>query len=631
MPNLTQLQTSFAAGEIDPQLIGRTDLRAYADGAARLRNVWVTVGGGVKRRAGFRHVAELTGGRRLAATSLTDGRTRLFVLLDAAVVVLDDETEVASLSAPWREQHLPQLSWATHRGNLFVCHPSLPPQHVVLEPYGVWRVLDWTFDTTPGDGPDQLVRFQPYAKYAAPEASLEAFAGTGPLWTFTSNQRVFDPSHVGTRLRFKGAEVAITSVAADRTTVMGIPQITIDDPSRTFDWEEQAFSPVAGYPAACIVYRERLVAGGVPAAANRLWLSKVGRPFNFDTGSGLDDEAIGFALGDDPAHAIRAFSAGRELEIFTSGSEWTVDGNPLAPASTFAIKQTGIGSYAARQVPPVNVDGASLFVGRGGNSLIEYTFTEIDTAYQAQDLAVRARHLISQPTDLAFDVSRRLVLIVDAKGELSAVTLDRNAQMVAWSRHRTDGEVRAVTVVGDRVYAIIERQGTTRLERLDDDLTVDAAVRSTAMAATNVWTGLEHLEGAVVTILGDGVDLGTATVVAGTVTAATAATDAVIGLSFEHDVEPLPLLIDGRRRAELYRPVQIDFQLHDTAALDVDLGEGLRVIDLGGTGPEGFTGTRTLRARGWRRGDAGPLWRITGSRPLPFQLLSATSDVKVTR
>ena len=631
MTDLRPMQTSFAAGEIDPQLVSRSDLGAYDEGALELTNVRVTTGGGVTRRAGLRHVADIAGAGRLAAVPLEGGAVRVFVLVDRKALVYDDEQLVAELEAPWTEAHLPRLSWASHRGNLFVCHPALPPQHVVLEPYGIWRVLSWVFDTKPGADADKVVRLQPYAKFANPEASLEATADGGELWSFTSNQQVFGPGHAGTRLRFKGVEVALTSVAADGFTALGIPQTPIDDGARTFDWAEQAFSPVAGYPSACIVFRDRLVVGGVPRMPHRLWMSRIGRPFDFDTGTGLADEAIAVALGDDPAHAIRAFSTGRELEVFTTASEWTVDGRPLSPAGIYAVKQTGLGCYEPRYIPPASVDGTSVFVARGGDAVVEYVFTDIDTAYQAENLAVRARHLVAQPRDLSFDPARRLLVMVNGDGGLATCTLDRNAAMVAWSRQETAGAVTAVTQAGGRIYLLVDRAGTTRLEALDDDHRLDAARRVGAEVATTTWPGFDHLEGREVRLILDGAPAGTATVKGGTITTSAPARNVEAGLDFAGAIAPLPVLGEGRRPARLFRPVQLTLRLHETRALAVDLGEGPRTVALAtGDGPA-FSGVKTLRARGWRRTGDGPWWRIELTEPSSFHLLSVTSDVRVTR
>jgi len=585
----------------------------------------------VKRRAGMRHIAEIGGDGRLAAVPLEGGGRRLFVLIDRKALVFDDEELVAELDAPWTSAHLGQLSWASHRGDLFVCHPALPPQHVVLEPYGSWRVLAWIYDTKPGADADKLVRLQPYAKFANPEASLEASADSGELWAFRSNQQVFGPAHVGTRLRFRTIEVAITSIASDGMTALGIPQTAIDDPSRTFDWAEQAFSPMNGYPSACIVHRDRLVAGGVPRMPNRIWMSAIGRPFDFDTGTGLADQAINVALGDDPAHAIRSFSAGRELEVFTTAGEWTVDGRPLSPANVQVVRQTGVGSDDTRHVPPASVDGTSVFVARGGDAVVEYLFTNVNTAYQADNLAVRARHLVADPQDLAFDPERRLLLMADGAGNLATATLDRNAAMVAWSRQATDGRVRAVAFAAARLYLLVERADTLRLEALDDAHRLDASVVRTADPATTSWSGFGHLEGRTVQLVADGLPAGTTTVTNGALASPTPAQRLEAGLAFSGEIAPLPLLAEGPRPAHLFRPVQLTLHLFETAALAVDLGEGVRPVALHGAPGTPFTGIRTLRARGWRRTGDAPWWRIVLDQPLPFHLLSVSSDVRVTR
>ncbi|TVQ35991.1 MAG: hypothetical protein EA356_06410 [Geminicoccaceae bacterium] len=631
MSTLYPVQTSFSAGEIDPALVGRTDLKAYLDGASRLANVFVTVGGGVRRRAGMRHVAELAAGGRLALAGLDGGKRRLFVMLPGKLSIFDDEVLVADLLAPWSETHLPSLSWAVHRGHLLVCHPSLPPHRASLELLDIWRLLPWSYPIKDLATPGHSVIRQPYAKFAPDDATLEAAPAQDGNWAFTSNRQVFQPGHVGTRLRFRNVEVAITSIGANGTRAFGVPQGTIENASRTTLWEEQAFGPVNGYPAAAVVYRDRLVVGGVPRMPNRLWLSRIGQPFDFDTGEGLDDEAMSFQLGDDRAHAIRGFGAGRSLEVFTAAGEWTVDGNPLSPASVQVVRQTGIGSLADRYVPPAEVDGASVFIARSGDAVVEYVFTDVNVAYQAQDLAVRARHLVQRPVDLAFDAKRRLLLLVGSDGQLVTATIDRHAGIVAWSKQQTAGEVLAVAAAEGTVFLLVRRAGKVRIECLEDPMPLDAAVRKSSATPRSTWTGLDHLTGHHVGVIADGSDLGTFTIGAGALTLPMPAKEIVVGLGFEHRVEPLPLLIDGRRKASRYRPLQVTFELHETAGLTVDVGEGLHPITLP-PGPSGrFSGPRTVRARGWRNLGDGPLWRIHETRPLAFELLSVISDVKVTR
>jgi hypothetical protein len=52
------LRTNLTAGELDPALYGRTDLKNYFNAAKRIRNALVVPQGGAKRRPGTRYVAE---------------------------------------------------------------------------------------------------------------------------------------------------------------------------------------------------------------------------------------------------------------------------------------------------------------------------------------------------------------------------------------------------------------------------------------------------------------------------------------------------------------------------------------------------------------------------------------------
>ena len=48
MTAIRRIKTSFSAGELSAELIGRADLRAYENGAARLSNVFILPTGTVK-------------------------------------------------------------------------------------------------------------------------------------------------------------------------------------------------------------------------------------------------------------------------------------------------------------------------------------------------------------------------------------------------------------------------------------------------------------------------------------------------------------------------------------------------------------------------------------------------------
>ena len=79
------------------------------------------------------------------------------------------------------------------------------------------------------------------------------------------------------------------------------------------------------------------------------------------------------------------------------------------------------------------------------------------------------------------------------------------------------------------------------------------------------------------------------------------------------------------------RLVRLILRLQDTKALRLDTGRGQQDIPLPPSDPpeNGFSGLLPLQAYGWRSGLGDPLWRIESDVPLPFTLLSVTTELKV--
>ncbi|MBW8271337.1 hypothetical protein [Caldovatus aquaticus] len=623
---IRRAKTSFAAGELAPELLGRGDLRAWENGARRLRNVFLQPTGGVTRRPGLRFVAELPGPARLIAFEHGPGQTWLLVLTAGALSVFLGDAKVAELAAPWSEAMLPQIAPAQGAEALLLLHPAMPPQQVTRDASGAWSLAPFAFTREP------FHRFAPAGVTLAPSATSGAV-------TLTASAPVFLAGHVGARFRLGGRRVLVTAVASPLSAAATVEE-PLDGSAATADWDEAAFSAARGWPVSACFHQERLVLGGSRDLPNRLWMSRTGAPADFDLGGGLDDEAIAFGLVSDQADAIRAVFSGRHLQVFTSGAEWMVTGEPLTPASVRIHRQTRVGSPTDRQVPPVDVDGATVFVARGGRAVCEFAYTEVADSYQANDLALLARHLVLAPVAMCYDRAQRLLHLAMADGALGTLTLYRAEQVTAWTRQETDGAFRALAEADGTVWAVVERHGGGRffLERFEPGLGLDAALAAEAAAPQAGWSGLAHLEGRTVGVLADGAVRAPALVLDGAVTLDPPARAVQIGLPFRHLIEPLPpdvLAPTGAARTGPVRLVAATFRLLGTAALAVDLGGGAQPVPfrrldtpLLDAPPAPFTGDVTLRGLGWRRDSLEPLWRVEGDAPLPLTLLSVTTETR---
>ncbi|MCB2101049.1 MAG: hypothetical protein KDE22_09285 [Rhodobacterales bacterium] len=631
MAHVRATKTNFTAGEVSPWLAGRADLRAFENGAGRLRNVFIHPGGGLSRRDGLRHVDTARGDGRLVAFEFNTEQVYLLAFTDGFVDILADDALVDTVATPWTTAQIGQVVWTQSADTLLVVHPDVPPKRLTRNAGGTWLLEDWSFHEKDGRV------YQPHHKFADDDVTLQPSATTGTV-TLTASADHFTADHVGGRMRLQDKEVEITAVT-NATTATALVKETLVDTTASADWEEQALSAVRGWPTSVCFHQDRLVIGGSRDLPNRLWLSKSADLFNFDLGEGLDDESIEFAILSDQVNAIRAVFSGRHLQVFTSGAEWMVSGAPLTPVNLQLNRQTRIGSPVDRSVPPRDVDGATLFVSRGGTELREFLFADVEQAYQASDLAMLAQHLVVDPRDQDYDNRRRLFHLVMADGSLATLTVFRAEKVTAWTRQETDGVFRSVCVAGGDTYVLTERNGAHAIERFDPDLDVDAGMTGTTDTPADTWTGLDHLEGRTVKVVADGAVQADAAVSGGAVTLDKTAGAVQAGLAFTHEVEPLPPAVPGDGGAAMglrLRPISVTLRLRETTALFLDVGRGLSQVpfkrfgaDLLDAPPPTFTGDRKVRAFGWREGGTDPLWRIRQDTPLPFHLLSVVSEVGV--
>jgi hypothetical protein len=267
-----QIKSSFTAGELAPEMLGRGDLRAYANGARRLRNVFLQPTGGLSRRPGLRHVAVLPGAARLVAFEFNTEQAYLIVLVGGGYRVVLGDAVVASGAAPWTEAMLPHLAFTQSADTLLICHPALAPTRLTRTGHTAWTLTNWSWVNAP------LFRFAPAGVSLTPSA----LSGTV---TLTASAPVFDVAMLGGAIRFRGVRGTVALVFNSNAVSVQLAG-ALPSLDASADWEEAAFSPLRGWPVSVCFHQDRLVIGGSRDLPNRLWMSRSGALFDFDPGAG---------------------------------------------------------------------------------------------------------------------------------------------------------------------------------------------------------------------------------------------------------------------------------------------------------------------------------------------------------
>ena len=323
---------------------------------------------------------------------------------------------------------------------------------------------------------------------------------------------------------------------------------------------EEAFSTVRGFPRTCTFHEGRLYFGGTKNLPSTLIGSKVNDFFNFQTDEALSDDAIFVTLESDSVNAITGIRSGRDLQIFSTSSEFFIpqaELDPITPSNIVVKTATKRGSRDG--IRPLAAEGGTLFIQREGKAIREFLFSDVDLSYAANNISLLSSHLLKEPRHMALrlatstDDGDLLLVTNDTDGSMMAVSILRSQNVVAASEFVTSGSFQDVAVDLTDIYTIVKRtinsQTKYYLESFDDDRTTDANIQyfsgSTApdqnLPGSTTASNLGHLEGATVKMIRDDIVLSDATVSSGNVTIDQAPTVYLeVGLDYSVDVKTLP-------------------------------------------------------------------------------------------
>lgn len=442
------------------------------------------------------------------------------------------------------------------------------------------------------------------------------------------------------------------------TVVDGTIVKVLESTATTPLWSEGAWSDVRGYPRAVTFHEQRLVFGGTDHQAQTIWGSVVGDYENFAYGT-LDTDAYNYTIGAKERNAIQWLSSHTALLIGTAGGEWVMssgdDVNPISPTNVVAKRQSNYGSSG---IGALLVNDVTLFIQRQASRVREMTYALQSDRYVAADLTLLAEHITEGGVlQIAYQQQRNsIVWGVTADGKLIGLTYEREQSVVGWHRHVTDGTFESVaTVYGageDEVWLVVNRTigGVTKryIERFnpvdwsakEDAFFVDSGL-SYSGAPAGTFSGLDHLEGKTVSILGDGAVFPDQVVSGGAVTLPGGQTvsKAHIGLPFTTIIEPMRLDVDnivGITQGQTKRISELNLRFLNTLGCKVgDTLAGVRALSFRDTAmpmdasPPLFTGDKQYEFDGDFDYDV-PVF-IVQDQPLPLTLLAIVIRFEVSK
>lgn len=396
---------------------------------------------------------------------------------------------------------------------------------------------------------------------------------------------------------------------------------------------EDVWSNTRGWPRSAAFHEGRLYFGGSKSRPNTIWGSGVINYFDFNAGSGLDDESVEATINTNQLNTIVNLFSGNDFRIFTTGGEFVIlqSGNdPITPSNFFVRPQTRLGSKAG--IPIEELNGASIFIQRQGKSINVFQFGDTTASYQVQNISALSSHLLKNPVDMAArraastDESDRLFVVNGTDGSMAVYSILVGQNVIAPSRFVTDGEYIAVSVEVADVYVIVKRtvngSDNYMLEKFDPNLTLDSV--KSGGAASSVT--MDQLQGETVQIIRDGVLEPEQVVPASpyTITFASPATSSYqVGLNYTVTARTMPaepVLASGSVQGFKKRIIQVDAIVNNTQNMTIN-GKQVPFRNFGenelDSPVELFTGIKTVHGLLGYSGTG----QITISQNVPLEMI----------
>jgi len=490
--------------------------------------------------------------------------------------------------------------------------------------------------------------------YAGPTVAIIDSTGSGAAISLgVTNGQISSVTVQSQGSGYSSPSATITDSTAGTTAVL-TPQLTTS----------------LNNPAVATYFQQRKTYGGGTTHPQTLWTSQSSNYKNMDVSNPVrDSDAITVSIASQQVDSIRWLISLNCLLVLTSGGAWKLtagsNSNVLTPAQTAVVPQAYSGSA---EVPPLIINNCILYIQEKGASVLQLAYDFYADSFSSSEISVLSSHLFYgyQILDWAHAAQpHHLVMAVRSDGKFLLLTYLKEQDVYGFTWGDSPGNsgtdtIESVASVSeapeDVHYCVFRRtipgvnggQPVRYIERVHSrnmlntsyqpDCTkawfVDCGQQYSGTATTTVG-GLNHLEGATVSILADGYVKLPQTVTNGQITLDVAAKVITIGLPYIAQVKPLPIdagspTVQGKRkkisattlRLENSRGLQIGRDSSDLEPIKFPQP------------PSGWTQALPLYT-GDLRQVLTPIWDTEGtfliqqSDPLPFTLLGLIPELNV--
>jgi hypothetical protein len=451
---------------------------------------------------------------------------------------------IFELPTPYPEADVLRVQAVQSIDVLTLTHPNHAPLELQRLGHTTWRTVGIV--TQPNATAPSLnllgvagvtgTRTYRYIVTTAKEETFEESLGSGIIQIDNAGAPTVDAPHVLTWDAVPNAVEYYVHVDPFGNGVFGFIGTTtgngFNDPGFTPDFSvtpplaRDLFAVSTEYPSVAAYYQQRLIFAHSLKERELVWASRVGSFHNFSISTPLqDDDAVTFVIAGNQLNPVAWLVEIERLIVLTDAGEWVIEGDEggtLRPTAINAFQRGYVGSDPS--VKPVTIGNSVLYVQARGTVLRDLRFDINQGGIAGRDLTLFSNHLFDgfTLTDIAYaQLPHSMVWATRSDGKLLGLTYLREHDIAGWHQHDTGagGVFERVAVLPavteDEVYVIvrrtidgasvryIEKLARRQIDAVEDGVFMDSALSYDGVPVQLI-SGLDHLEGEVVSVLADG-------------------------------------------------------------------------------------------------------------------------------
>ena len=576
-------------------MAGRSLLKYHTRGCKTLSNFRPSIQGPAEKRKGARYVAEVkdsSAAIRLVKFVFSEIDSYVLEFGNNYIRFFQGEAQIDSggspyeIVSPYATADISALKFAQLGDVMYIAHPSYRPRKLTR-----LGATNWTI----AEVDNRLGPVEDVNETTTTITVTDAAEGATDTWTASAS--IFQSGHVGSVWAI--ADSSNNNIGYARMTAFTSGTVaTFENQTALFgttasvNWYEASWSGVRGYPRAVAFHEQRLFFGGTDESPLAVYGSVSGGVYeNFDKGDASDDDGLRFELSGQINTIQSLISKGNFLVATTFGGLSFIGSSSSTTALTPTNVKANVGaSFGSSTVQAVELNSLVNYLSSNGRSLYEAVYDDVTLNYTTVDLNDINNEILSAGASYVDTVEQPdLAAAIVADGDLKFISRDRQQEIIGWYEYEFggSGEVESVAVIPttgfDRIWISVKRTINSATKRyvefieIDDiDFYVDSGIKVTG-AATRSFSGLDHLEGEEVVVLGDGAFAGTYTVSSGSITipdSKNAIETAYIGYAYNADLETMPLHISSSATGGVIQTLkartnEVQLYLYKTLGLEV--------------------------------------------------------------